>query len=76
MYDSSSFLLRGEPATLQDGMEVVFPQILGAFHDGTTAGLIFALMNHIAMRDDSGSGEVTSAIRTAAILLMPIHGMI
>jgi hypothetical protein len=40
-YDPSTLLLRGEPATLQDGVETVFPQVLGGFYGGVTVGLIF-----------------------------------
>jgi hypothetical protein len=76
-YDPSTLLLRGEPATLQDGVETVFPQVLGGFYGGVTVGLIFSLLNLmfiITKNSKNGSRtEASSSIQIATILPSMFH---
>ncbi|KAG7371743.1 hypothetical protein IV203_017885 [Nitzschia inconspicua] len=70
-YDPSTILLRGEPATLQHGVEADFPQIIGNFYAAITAGLIFALVNHVVGKREGGDGATSSV--TAALIPWTFH---
>jgi hypothetical protein len=65
-YEPSFMLLRGEPATLQDGIEAVFPKLMGVYNTAISAGLIYGLTTSLA------TGTFTT-IRIACLVAMVFH---
>lgn len=43
-WDPANILVRGQPATLEPGLELAFPCILAAFYASLSAGLIYAII--------------------------------